>query len=98
MLFRSDMDFISFGDKNLPGETVVYNNPNPELMTAAKVGEEGLICVNILGSYENTGIIKNMMMKRMRGNSTSFDTFMEEKLRQQGFDSAFIKILGGVKE
>lgn len=93
-----DMDFISFGDKNLAGETVVYNNPNPELMTAAKVGEEGLICVNILGSYENTGIIKNMMMKRMRGNSTSFDTFMEEKLRQQGFDSAFIKILGGVKE
>lgn len=93
-----DMDFISFGDKNIPGKMVVFHNPNPELMTVANVGEDGLTCVNILGSYENTGIIKNMMMKHMRGNTASFDTFMEEKLRQQGFDPAFIKILGGAKE
>lgn len=93
-----DMDFISFGDRSLPGELVVFENKNPELMIAAKVQDGEFTCVNILGNYENTGIIKNAMMKRMRGNKEGLDTFMKAKLEQQGIDPAFIKILGGEKE
>lgn len=93
-----DMDFVSFGDKSLPGELVVFENRNPELMLAATVHDGEFACVNILGSYENTGIIKNIMMKRIRGIKAELDPFMKAKLEQQGIDPKFIKLLGGVKE
>lgn len=93
-----DMDFVSFGDKRIPGELQIFKNRDSRLMIAAAVAEGEFTCVNILGDYRNTGIIKSAMMRQMRGSREKLDPFMEEKLRQQGIDPAFINILGGAKD
>ena len=92
-----DMDFVSLGDRGTAGEQVVFKNPNKDLMIAAVVKDGACSCINVLGNHENTGIIKSAFMKQMRGSDESLDLFMEEKLRRQGVDPAFIRILGGAR-
>lgn len=90
-----DMDFVSLGQKGLPGEMVIFENKDKNLILAAVVDHGTFSCVNILGNYENTGIVKSAMMKKLRAGGECLDTFMAEKLRRQGIDPVFIRILGG---
>ena len=50
-----------------------------------------------LDCHEISGIVKGMLMKQLRGG-TDTDPFLLEKLRRNGVDEAFIKLVGGQTE
>lgn len=92
-----DMDFISLGDKTLGGEHRVFSRRENGLWLEALVENGRLNCVNILDCHEISGIVKGMLMKQLRGG-TDTDPFLLEKLRRNGVDEAFIKLVGGQTE
>ena len=89
-----DMDFISLGDKSLGGEHRVFAHRQDGLWLEALEKDGRLTCINILDCHEISGIVKGMLMKRLRGGAES-DIFLLEKLRRSGVDEAFIKLLEG---
>lgn len=89
-----DMDFISLGDKTLGGEHRVFARKPGGLWLEALVENGRLNCVNILDCQEISGIVKNQLLKRLRGGAEA-DVFLREKLRRSGVDEAFIKLLEG---
>ena len=57
--------------------------------------EKGRVnCVNILDCQEISGIVKGLLMKQLRDGGET-DVFQAEKLRRNGVDEAFIKLLEG---
>ena len=88
------MDFISLGDKRLPGEHIVFAHRQGGLWLEATVGQGRLNCVNILDCERISGIVKGILIKQLRGERCA-DPLLMEKLRRQGVDEAFIKLVEG---
>ena len=89
-----DMDFISLGDKTLGGEHRVFSRKPGGLWLEALVEKGRVNCVNILDCQEISGIVKGLLMKQLRDGGET-DVFQAEKLRRNGVDEAFIKLLEG---
>ena len=88
------MDFISLGDKRLPGRHLVFARREGGLWLEATVDQGRLCCVNILDCAPISGIIKGILLKQLRQGGGA-DPFLLEKLRCQGVDEAFIKLVEG---
>ena len=88
------MDFISLGDKRLPGTHRVFARREGGLWLEATVEQGKLQCVNILDCKGISGLIKGALMKRLR-QGEGLDPFLAEKLRRQGVTEDFIKLLEG---
>lgn len=89
-----DMDFISLGDKRLPGEHMVFSHKEGGLWLEATVSGGKLSCVNILDCQEISGLMKGILMKQLREGGPA-DPLMLEKLRKCGVNAAFIKLVEG---
>lgn len=89
-----DMDFISLGDRGLPGEHRVYSRRDGGLWLEATTDGGELRCVNILDCKEISGIVKGLLLRQLRGGGAP-DVLLLEKLRRSGVDGAFIKLLEG---
>lgn len=89
-----DMDFISFGDKNLPGERKVYLDKGEQYVEATVDGGQ-VKCINLLNLFKNSGAVKNYLMRALYRHPTPPDPQMEAVLRKSGLPRELIELLGG---
>lgn len=89
-----DIDFVSFGDKSLPGERRVYLDRGGEYVEA--VVQDGRIqCINLLNMFKNSGAVKNYMLRALYQHDTPLDPQMKAVLLKSGLPKELIDLLGG---
>lgn len=89
-----DMDFISFGDKNLPGKRRVYLDKGEQYVEAT-VDDGQVKCINLLNLFKNSGAVKNYLMRALYRHPTPPDPQMEAVLQKSGLPRELIELLGG---
>ena len=90
-----DQNFIGIGDPNLPGERYVHTDKNG---TVAAIHENGkLKCVNILGNYRISGMVKEYLLAQITGSEETLTVSDAGLLRASGVPADFIELLGGKK-
>ena len=92
-----DMDFVSFGDKSLPGERVVFLDEGNKYIEAT-VRDGRLQCINMLNDFEYSGMVKNCIMHCFSQNPEPLTVQEEGQLAKSGLPNALIRILEGMAE
>ena len=90
-----DMDFISFGDKTLPGERKVLLDDGRRYMEILTL-DGHLQCINILENYELSGVIKNCIMKYFSKGKEPLNELEIGILARSGLPNELLRILGGM--
>ena len=88
------IDFISFGDKTLPGEKTVFLDEDDKYIIAT-VRDGQIQCINILNLFENCGTIKNYMMRRLNDPNTPPSPQLDGLMLKNGVPQTLIDVLGG---
>lgn len=89
-----DIDFVSFGDKSLPGERRVYLDKDGKYAEA--VVQDGRIqCINLLNLFKNSGAVKNHMLRALYRHDTPLDPQMKAVLLKSGLPKELTDLLGG---
>lgn len=91
------MDFVSFGDKNLPGERVVFLDEGSRYMEAT-VKDGVLQCINILDDYALSGVVKHCILRHFEKNAEPLKPEEQGLLAKSGLPNALIRILEGMVE
>ena len=86
-----DQTFIGIGDPNLPGQRYVFNNSAG--MVSAVYGEGHLECVNILGNYRISGMVKDYLMNRILNTGEQLTLSDMGFMRANGLPEGFIRLL-----
>ena len=89
-------DFMSIGDVSICKDTdEVYEYENDRYyIRAVKCGAD-IKCINIIGSGDNNGAIKNIFIKRIENGAAGPDVRTVCFLQEQGYPNSFIDFLGG---
>lgn len=90
-----DMDFISFGDCQLPGERIFYENPVQGLWAEAVCSQGEIQCINLLDAYRTCGVLKSIFKKRLESPELGLNDWEAGLLEQQGFPETWIERIGG---
>jgi len=90
-----DQTFIGIGDPNLPGKRYVFRN-KAGVVTAIGT-DDGLQCVNILGNYRISGMVREYLMNRIRGVDDTLTRADEGFLLACGLPEGMISLLRGNK-
>ena len=87
-----DMDFISVGNCNAPGEHLRWEREG--WLVEAVVGETGrLECINILDNAKASGPLKALLVKHFRAPEATLSAAQELRLRQSGMPPELIAAL-----
>ena len=86
-----DQTFVGIGDPNLDGAHYIFRN-NKGLITAI-CDKEVVKCVNILGNYRISGMIKENLLNMITGEGERLSLNDEGLLRASGVPDGFIKLL-----
>lgn len=89
------MDFVSFGDVNAQGEVRTAGRPSDRRYVRAVVRDGELLCVNMLDSYEISGVVKHYMLNRFSGNRAPLPTALRGLLAREGLSDAFLSLFEG---
>lgn len=91
-----DYDFISIGDVSACHDTdEVYEYEDACYYIRAVRGEQGIKCINMIGSADSNGIVKNAFIKSIENPGAELDIRTICLLQGKGFPDAFINFLGG---
>lgn len=90
-----DMDFIGLGDTRLTGDTVCFRLPRRGAYVQAVVDGGQLRCINILGSYAISGVLKSLLIKRIEHAGEALTDAQRGLLLREGFPAGFIRLLEG---
>lgn len=91
-----DYDFISIGDVSACGpEDQVYEYEDQRYYIKAVRDSGGIKCINMIGSADSNGIVKNAFIKSIENPEAEMDIRTICYLQKNGFPDAFIKFLGG---
>ncbi|MBR3403123.1 MAG: FAD-dependent oxidoreductase [Parasporobacterium sp.] len=88
-----DKDFIGIGDPDLPGERNIFTNSHG--MVSVIHEKDQLKCVNILGNYRISGMVKEYFVHRITGQGEDLTIADAGLLRASGVPEDFIVLLGG---
>ena len=88
-----DKDFIGIGDPDLPGERNIFTNSHG--MVSVIHEKDQLKCVNILGNYRISGMVKEYFVHRITGKGEDLTIADAGLLRASGVPEDFIVLLGG---
>lgn len=88
-----DQTFIGIGDPNLPGERFCLSNRHGYI--GAVTADGHLQCVNILGNYRISGMIREYLLHRIIGDAEPVTLSDRGLLRVSGIPDAFIDLLEG---
>ena len=91
-----DRDFIGIGDPNLPGDHLVFSNSRGTVSVICENGH--LRCVNLLGNYRISGMIKEYFIRNITGNGEPLTVEDAGLLRFNGVPEGFIELLGGCND
>lgn len=90
-----DMDFIGLGDTRLTGTTICFGMPRHDSYVQAVVDAGRLRCINILGSYAISGVLKSLLVKRITDGEKELTDTQRGLLVREGFPEGFIRLLEG---
>ena len=92
-----DCDFISIGDVSSCGpEDDVYEYEDRCYYIRGVRDKTGIIkCVNVIGSAESNGLLKNIFIKSIESPGAGMDIQSVCYLKDKGFPDSFIDFLGG---
>ena len=88
------IDFISFGDKTLPGEKRVFLDEDDRYIIAT-VHEGQIQCINLINLFSNCGTVKSYMMRRLSDPGLPPSPQLDGLMLKNGIPQALIDILGG---
>lgn len=91
-----DYDFISIGDVNActdADETYEYEDDRYYIRAVKDSG--GIKCINIIGSADSNGVVKNAFIKSIENRAAGLDIKTVCFLQEKGFPNSFIDFLGG---
>ena len=89
-----DIDFIGLGDNRLVGTTHILGDIKSNNYIKAVMHQDQLQCVNILGNYQASGIIKNHLIKQLMGEKAVLSSVQKGMLIASGVDQQFIELIG----
>ena len=93
-----DMDFISIGNCNAPGEHVRWENPQDGWQIEAILNESGESeCINILDNAKVSGPLKALFIKRLKSPDSPLPPTLEMRLLKSGVPAELIALLDGRK-
>lgn len=91
-----DYDFISIGDvSSCTPEDEVYEYEDGRYYIRAVRSGAAVKCVNVIGSADSNGVIKNAFIKAVEAPGAGLDVRTVCFLREKGFPDRFIEFLGG---
>ena len=91
-----DYDFISIGDVSACGpEDEVYEYEDARYYIRAVRGGKDIRCINMIGSADSNGVVKNAFIKAIENPEAELDIQTICFLRKRGFPDGFINCLGG---
>ena len=91
-----DYDFISIGDISAckPEDTVYEYEDGRYYIRGVRNGQ-GIKCLNVIGSAESNGLLKNIFIKSIESPGVGVDVRSVCYLKDKGFPDSFIDFLGG---
>ena len=89
-----DMDFVSFGDKSLPGERRVFVDKGRQYAEAT-ISDGRVRCINLLKLFKNSGAVKNYMLRALYRHDTPADAQMKAVLLKSGLPRELTELLMG---
>lgn len=91
-----DYDFISIGDVSAcKPEDEVYEYEDEQYYIRAVRSGRAIKCINMIGSADSNGIVKNAFIKSIETPEAELDIKTICFLQGKGFPDAFINFLGG---
>ena len=91
-----DYDFISIGDVSTCGpEDTVYEYEDNRYYIRGVRDDSGIKCLNVIGSAESNGLLKNIFIKSIESPEAGIDPRSICYLKDKGFPDSFIDFLGG---
>ena len=91
-----DYDFISIGDISICGpDDDVYEYEDETYYIRAVRSANGIKCINVIGSADSNGLIKNAFVKAVENADADLDIQTRCFLQKKGFPDGFIDFLGG---
>lgn len=89
-----DVDFVGVGDPNIPGHRHMFRRGKE---TYALTEQDGRIsCINILGSYRNSGMIRQALTCILAGEDPEFGPDRWGLLEASGVPEEFLTFMGGL--
>lgn len=88
------MDFVSFGDKSLPGERRVFQDRDGRYIEAT-MADGRVNCVNLLDLYKNSGAVMDHMLRGLYPHDAPPDPQERAVLLKSGLPRELIDLLGG---
>ena len=93
-----DVDFISVGNCNAPGEHVCWEDPRSGWQIEVILGAAGETeCINILDNAKVSGPLKALFMKRLKAPDAPLSPALEMQLLKSGVPAELIALLDGRK-
>ena len=93
-----DMDFISIGNCNAPGEHIRWENARDGWQIEAILNEGGEAeCINILDNAKVSGPLKALFVKRLKAPDSQLSPALEMRLLRSGVPVELIALLDGRK-
>lgn len=91
-----DYDFVSIGDISSCGpEDTVYEYETDRYYIRGVRNAGGIKCLNVIGSAESNGQLKNIFIKSIESPGADIDIQSVCYLKDKGFPDSFIDFLGG---
>lgn len=91
-----DMDFVGLGDTRKTGEHIRFENPSKNIYIDAVVDNGRLQCVNLLGNYSISGILKSHFLKQLtESDPMPLPAAQKAILLNAGVDEQFLSRIGG---
>ena len=90
-----DYNFVSFGDKEMPGERKILLDDGPRYIEVLTEGDK-LYCINMLSEYELSGAVKNVILKYFGNDDEPLNEMEIGVLAKSGMPNELIRILGGM--
>lgn len=90
-----DYNFVSFGDKDMPGERKILLDDGARYIEIL-VNNGKLYCINILSDYEMSGAVKNIILKHFSQGEEPLNEMEIGVLAKSGLPNELIRILGGM--
>ena len=86
------MDFVSFGDIRIQGETRRFGRPDGPTYIRVTVADDRVVAVNILDIYQVSGIIRNYMLGVLAGSKEPMSPALKGYLSQVDMEQEFIDL------
>lgn len=91
-----DYDFISIGDvSSCTPEDQVYEYEDCQYYIRAVKSDQGIKCINMIGSADSNGVVKSAFIKAIENKRAGLDMKTICFLQAKGFPNSFIDFLGG---